>query len=285
MSTLPIIDLQSPDLGALREAAHEIGFFYLIGHGVPEQLPGQLLASGRDFFSLPEVNKLQIENVHSPHFRGYTRLGSEYTYGAPDQREQLDIGPESRAIPADERRHPWDVLVGPNQWPRQVPALRSLALDYLDRLTAVSLRLLESWATSLGADSRAFSPAPGQQPQPLLKLAHYPGTDLPQGVGQHKDIGTLTLLHLEEGSAGLQAQTVDGDWVRCRGRTWSTSARRWRSPPTATCAPHPTGSSRPDRVRTGCPCPTSTIRRTRPGSSTSTCRRSWRPRPRAPAGT
>lgn len=213
MSTLPIIDLQSPDLGALREAAHEIGFFYLIGHGVPEQLPGRLLASGRDFFSLPEVNKLQIENVHSPHFRGYTRLGSEYTYGAPDQREQLDIGPESRAIPADERRHPWDVLVGPNQWPRQVPALRSLALDYLDRLTAVSLRLLESWATSLDAHPRAFSPAPGQQPQPLLKLAHYPGTDLPQGVGQHKDIGTLTLLHLEEGSAGLQAQTVEGDWV------------------------------------------------------------------------
>lgn len=213
LPTLPVIDLRSPDLDALRRATHEIGFFYLTGHGVPAALPDQLLTSARDFFCLPEVNKLQIENVRSPHFRGYTRLGSEHTYGAADQREQLDIGPEARAIPVAERLHPWDVLVGPNQWPRQVPALRGLALDYLDRLTTVSLRLLEAWATSLGADPRAFSPAPGQRPQPLLKIARYPGTDLPQGVGPHKDIGTLTLLHLEEGSTGLQAETVDGAWI------------------------------------------------------------------------
>lgn len=213
MVSLPLIDLSDPDPDALRRATHEVGFFYLLGHGVPESLPDRLLASARDFFSLPEVNKQRIENVRSPQFRGWTRLGTERTYGAADWREQLDIGPEAAAIPPAGRRHPWDVLVGPNQWPEQVPALRGLALDYLDRLTAVSLRLLEAWAVGLGQDPGVFAPDPGAVPQPLLKLAHYPGSDQAQGVGPHKDIGTLTLLHLEAGSTGLQAQSLDGDWI------------------------------------------------------------------------
>ncbi len=213
MPALPIIDLHDLDLEVLRRTAHEVGFFYLVGHDVPAELPEQLLASARDFFALPEANRLQVENVHSPHFRGYTRLGTELTYGAADWREQLDFGPESAPIPAAERANPWDVLVGPNQWPTQVPALRPLVLEYLDRLTRVSLRLLETWALSLGLERDVFAPAPGADPQPLLKIAHYPGSDQPQGVGPHKDIGTLTLLYLEQDSTGLQAQDLDGDWI------------------------------------------------------------------------
>lgn len=212
-TTLPVIDLTDPDTTELRRATHEIGFFYLVGHGVPAGMPDRVLGAAREFFDLPEEEKLRIENVHSPHFRGYTRLGTERTYGEADWREQLDIGPESTPLAPAHRAHPWDVLVGPNQWPAQVPALRELALDYLERLTTVSLRLLEAWAVSLGQRPDVFAPALGATPQPLLKIARYPGSDRPQGVGPHKDIGTLTLLHLAEGSTGLQAQTVAGDWI------------------------------------------------------------------------
>jgi isopenicillin N synthase-like dioxygenase len=43
---------------------------------------------------LPLEERLAIENVNSPQFRGYTRVGTEHTGGAPDWREQIDIGPE-----------------------------------------------------------------------------------------------------------------------------------------------------------------------------------------------
>jgi isopenicillin N synthase-like dioxygenase len=55
---------------------------------------------------LPLEERLAIENVNSPQFRGYTRVGTEHTGGAPDWREQIDIGPERparRLKPGDPR--------------------------------------------------------------------------------------------------------------------------------------------------------------------------------------
>jgi len=40
---------------------------------------------------VPEKDKLAIEMVNSPHFRGYNRAGFEHTRGKPDWREQLDV--------------------------------------------------------------------------------------------------------------------------------------------------------------------------------------------------
>src|SRR5690606_19759333 len=80
---LPILDLSRLDRGEdeaeafrteLREATHEYGFFYLTGHGVPQELLNEAIATARDFFALPVEDKLSIENVKSPHFRGYTRI-------------------------------------------------------------------------------------------------------------------------------------------------------------------------------------------------------------------
>ncbi|MBM4633343.1 isopenicillin N synthase family oxygenase, partial [Rhodococcus hoagii] len=36
--SLPIIDLENLDIDALRKVTHEIGFFYLTGHGIDQQL-------------------------------------------------------------------------------------------------------------------------------------------------------------------------------------------------------------------------------------------------------
>ena len=88
-------------LTELRTAAHEVGFFYVTGHGVDARLLGDLMDSAQRFFSLPEADKLAIEMVNSPHFRGYNRVASELTRGQPDWREQIDIGAERQALPRD----------------------------------------------------------------------------------------------------------------------------------------------------------------------------------------
>ncbi|GGU93508.1 hypothetical protein GCM10010260_30660 [Streptomyces filipinensis] len=55
-----------------------------------------MLSAARAFFALPEERRLEIENLNSTQFHGYTRTGTEYTAGSADWREQIDIGPEGR---------------------------------------------------------------------------------------------------------------------------------------------------------------------------------------------
>lgn len=85
-TALPVLDLArldgGPDeklafLAELREVAHDIGFFYLVGHGIDDDLITHVRTLARRFFALPEAEKLEIEMINSPHFRGYNRKGME----------------------------------------------------------------------------------------------------------------------------------------------------------------------------------------------------------------
>ena len=221
--TLPVLDLSELDQGpeaaerfreALRAATHDVGFFYLTGHGVPAQLQARLLAVARAFFALPEAAKLEIENVHSPQFRGYTRVGGERTQGAVDWREQIDVGPERPAVTDPAAADFWR-LEGPNLWPEDLPELQAVLAEWEALLRGIAERLLRAWAESLGAPADAFEPAFGAHPSTLIKVVRYPGKDEPtpqQGVGAHKDAGVLTLLWVEPGKGGLQVEK-DGEWI------------------------------------------------------------------------
>lgn len=225
MSTLPVISLEKlrrpvgdrvreDEIARLREVTHTIGFFHLADHGVPADLERRLFAATKAFFALPEEKKEEISNLRNPHYRGYARLGDEYTQGLVDWREQIDYGPHRPAETEDLDTRPWRILEGPNPWPSALPELETLVTQWQDHLTAVGLDLLRAWAVSLG-QAPDFFDAPFEKPHPLLKLVHYPGHDgseSGQGVGAHSDVGVLTLLLLEKGSTGLQVQTADG-WI------------------------------------------------------------------------
>jgi isopenicillin N synthase-like dioxygenase len=219
---LPILDLSQldggPDAAAafredLRDATHRVGFFYLTGTGVSPELEARLHHAARDFFRLPDADKLAIENIKSPHFRGYTRIGGERTQGKVDWREQIDIGPEREAITA-EGAPDYARLIGPNLWPDAQPELREIVSEWHDHLAGISRKLLRAWATALGAPETYFDEHFGE-PSTLIKIIRYPGKDDPtpqQGVGAHKDSGVLTLLWIEPGKGGLQVER-DGAWV------------------------------------------------------------------------
>jgi isopenicillin N synthase-like dioxygenase len=55
----------------------------LTGHGITAKQCEETLAVARKFFDLPEAAKLEVEMIHSPHFRGYTRAGRELTRVVP----------------------------------------------------------------------------------------------------------------------------------------------------------------------------------------------------------
>ncbi|MGP3535245.1 isopenicillin N synthase family dioxygenase [Microbacterium sp. RD1] len=219
---LPVLDLSLLDAGPeaaerfrqeLRIATHEVGFFYLVGTGVTPELEERLLGAAKHFFALPEADKLAIENVKSPHFRGYTRVGGERTQGKVDWREQIDIGPERTPV-TDLDAPGYARLIGPNLWPAAQPELKEVVTEWHDHLTGVARKLLRAWAVSLGAEESYFDRHFGE-PSTLIKIVRYPGKEDPtpqQGVGAHKDSGVLTLLWVEPGKGGLQVQR-DGEWV------------------------------------------------------------------------
>ncbi|MEA1674658.1 isopenicillin N synthase family dioxygenase [Nitrospirillum sp. BR 11163] len=226
---LPILDLSRFDAGRaerdgfladLRAAVRDVGFFYLSGHGIPDDLATAAWAEAHRFFDLPQGDKDAIDMVNSPHFRGYTRAGAERTRGQPDWREQLDVGTERFALPRTDDAPAWTRLPGPNQWPAAQPALRDALLAWQEAATAVAIRLLRAFALALGQAADAFDPIFAETPNQHLKIIRYPGRspDDPagaegrgQGVGAHKDSGLLTLL-LQDDQGGLQVETADG-WV------------------------------------------------------------------------
>jgi isopenicillin N synthase-like dioxygenase len=224
LTSLPILDMSA--LGSseeaseafrtqLREVTHEVGFFYLVGHGISAELIDEVLDVSRRFFELPEEEKLAIENTHSPQFRGYTRVGKELTAGSVDWREQIDIGEERDAVERGEGVANYWRLEGPNLWPAALPELETTMNRWNTELNALALRLLRTWAIALGVAEDVFDPAFAERPFPLIKIVRYPGesaAEPKQGVGEHRDGGVLTLLLVEPGKGGLQVEH-EGEWI------------------------------------------------------------------------
>ncbi|HTY32674.1 isopenicillin N synthase family dioxygenase [Mycobacterium sp.] len=212
---LPVVDLRAdpePLREGLRQAAHEVGFCYVVGHGVPDELAGRMLDAARRLFELPDAEKDAIAMVRSPHFRGYTRLGGELTRGRVDWREQIDIGPERPPIGGPGKPdYLW--LQGPNQWPKALPELPGVIAEWDAALSAVARTLLRHWAASLGGAPDFFDAAFADAPATLIKVIRYPARAAgSQGVGAHRDAGVLTLLFAEPGSRGLQVRRPGG-WI------------------------------------------------------------------------
>ena len=220
---IPQLDLSRFDAGdapraeflhELRTAARDVGFFYLNGHGIEPDLLHEVLEVAGRFFALPEAEKLAIEMVNSPHFRGYNRVARELTRGTPDWREQIDIGAERPALPRSSAMPAWARLQGPNQWPRNLPELRTTTIRWQSAALGVLHRLLTAFSLALGESADALEALYREEPHYLVKLIRYPGRDAThgdQGVGAHKDSELLTLL-LQDSHGGLQVETPGG-WI------------------------------------------------------------------------
>jgi len=221
--TIPVIDL-SPRHGSeaerralaeqVRRACHEVGFFYAEGTGIDGAFMARHEAALRAFFALGEADKARIEKIHSPHFRGWERVGAELTGGRTDFREQLDLSSENEPYPAG--IEPLYLrLDGPNQWlPEDVlPGFRAAMTDYFARMGTLAREIMAIMAVGLGLEASSFDELFGERCHSLAKLISYPPTPEGEaGVNAHHDAGFLTILHQHD-VGGLQALSPDGNWV------------------------------------------------------------------------
>lgn len=198
------------------EACRAHGFFYVSHHGVDAALIARVDRLSREFFALPEADKLRWPMADGGRaWRGYFRTGGELTSGRPDWKEGLYLGTE---LPTDDPRVVAATpLHGANLWP-EVPGLREAVLAYLAAVTALGQRVLGGVALSLDLPADYFLARHTADPLVLLRLFNYPAVpahsadvDAPWGVGEHTDYGLLTLLYQDD-SGGLEVRTQRG-WI------------------------------------------------------------------------
>ena len=222
-TAVPTIDLSrmngsSEERAALadevRDVCHEIGFFIAVGHGVERALTDRVFETMRQFFALPDQQKLLIDKRSSRHFRGCEAEGTELTNNRPDIRQQIDLWSEWPARATDVEP-PELRLLGPNQWlpDTMLPGHQALVLEWMDQLGRLADRILTLLSLGLGLDEDHLERFFGDEPMSLTKLISYPPTPPGEaGVNAHHDTGFLTVLAAGH-TSGLQVQNPEGAWI------------------------------------------------------------------------
>ncbi len=201
----------------LGAAAREVGFLYITGSRVSQQLFDDLLAVTQAFFALPLEEKMKVYIGNSSNHRGYVPTGEEggeKTDGPvtkpADLKEAFDLSLE---LPADDADYlAGNPMVGPNQWPA-VPGMAETVTRYYDAVLAFGKVLLQGFAMALGEPATAFDPLVTKAPS-QLRLIHYPfdadAVDA-MGIGAHTDFEVFTLL--KPTKPGLEVLNGAGEWI------------------------------------------------------------------------
>lgn len=223
-SQIPVIDispLRRADRGALsavaaevRKAAEEIGFLYLANHGIDPAVQHRAQAAAQAFFALPDVDKQKVA-VNQLN-RGHLAMGDCQLPGAEatDLKEIFFWGPE--VPPDDPAARAGLPLMGPNNWPADMPELQDAVWPYYEAVMACGDALLRAVAVSLDLDPGFFATR-YRRPLGRGQLVFYPphprDREVPNlGAAAHCDFGCVTLL-LQDDNGGLEIRRRDGDWV------------------------------------------------------------------------
>jgi len=198
----------------------EIGFMYIINHGISEQIITDAMEASMAFFKLEE----SIKNK--------TSKGSEYQGWVEQGREIFDQDEDGK-IAELEIRETYDMknVSASGIFPDEdCPQLRKMLTKLTTSSKQLTSRLLKCISLALGLEIDFFdSNHRGMISQGLedsiencttLRSIHYPPISdelLAQHpsiirCGEHSDYGTITLL-FQDSLGGLEVKGVEGKWI------------------------------------------------------------------------
>ena len=225
--TIPIVDL-GPYLAGepsaidrtaaeLRRALTEIGFYFIVNHGVPSAQVRDIFDQAARFHAQPLEKKMDVRidkhNVGYLPMRGDTlRTSTVQAVTKPNLNEAFFV---KREMAAD---HP-DVLSGRrfrglNRWPA-LPGFRDTVVDYCDDMERLVQKMGRLSARALVLPANYFDTA-FSEPMFSMRMTHYPPQDGPVddefGLAPHTDTSFLTLLAPNE-VQGLSIRSQSGPWI------------------------------------------------------------------------
>lgn len=206
-SSIPLIDLQDLNGPNRLNVIHQIGqaclnygFFQVKNHGVPEAVIEKMLGVAKEFFHLPESERLK--NYSDDPMRT-TRLSTSFnvkTENVSSWRDYLRLF----CYPLQDYIH---------EWPTNPPSFREDVAEYCRDVRGLALILLEVISESLGLERDSIDKALGKHGQHMA-INYYPPCpqpDLTYGLPGHADPNVITIL-LQDDVAGLQV-LKDGKWI------------------------------------------------------------------------
>ena len=226
--SLPIIDVsdlrgsvaERRALGAqFVQTYGEVGFGYVINHGVPQALVDSVFEQSRRFHALPLDQKMAV--ALDENHRGFIPINTSTdvtstlaTVTKANQSESFMMMRESDADDPDVIAGAY--LSGPNRWPSALPGFRETLASYDAAMCALAHSIVEVIALALGDEDRRLI-ADFERPTTWLRLLHYPpqapaSPDDLYGSAPHADFGCITLL-AQDDVGGLEVRTMDGAWV------------------------------------------------------------------------
>ena len=207
--------------GQVRHAQEEIGFYYLTGHGVAQDLIDRTFDAIAAFFALPEDEKIALKvNEHQIGYIPPKASLLKTSVVAKDTNTKRDTN-EAFQLMRDLTPHDPKIVegirfYGLNQWPDAalVPGMRATMAEYHDVMSRLGWRMLPVYSVALGLEANHLYQY-FRDPHFLNRNAHYaPGTpeDNQFGLGPHSDHGFVTFLPLSE-VPGLEVKTQSGEWI------------------------------------------------------------------------
>ncbi|KAJ1393553.1 Oxoglutarate/iron-dependent dioxygenase [Sesbania bispinosa] len=212
-AVLNCIDLSNPNtnqsVNLLKQACTDSGFFYLVNHGISQDLMDQVFAQSKKLFTLPLNQKMKL--LRNDKHRGYTPLRDEIhdrknqLHG--DAKEGYYLGVE---VAEDDPRSQ-KPFYGPNIWPASdiLPGWRETMEKFQSQTLEVGKAVAKLIALALGLDVNFFDkPEILGEPIAMMRLLRYedqisdPSKGL-YGAGAHSDYGLITLLATDD-VPGLQ---------------------------------------------------------------------------------
>jgi isopenicillin N synthase-like dioxygenase len=207
---IPVIDLAGGTDSAttrraiarqIHEACRDVGFFYVVNHGVPEALLKQQLAGAARLFALPAGSKALLSAEKSPR-----RLGYE-----PMLRQVLDEGS------APDLKESYMYSLPNPDWPSDLPGFAEQMALYHRNMRKLGGDLMQLIALSLDLPEDHFDAAFADAAC-TVRLLRYPpqvsvGPNNQLGAGAHTDWGAITLL-LQDDAGGLEVRNSAGRWLR-----------------------------------------------------------------------
>ncbi|KAL8364266.1 hypothetical protein RB601_009823 [Gaeumannomyces tritici] len=252
---VPVIDvsaLRSDDEAALgeladrvREAAEHTGFFYILGHGIPQERVDAAQAQVRRFFRQPDELKERVVMTKSKYYCGWSPRSSGQL--SPSESRDLREGFTFRYHPRHDPAHAAaaagsgaaaaaaaaydDANIPPEVAPyirggepfvwegtAHLDGFKDALVAYWQECLALARRLMRVFALALGLPARHFDGLvtyPGAdgvfQFYPAMTAAQAASSE-DVGIGSHTDLQCFTLLW-QDAVGGLQVLTGAGQWV------------------------------------------------------------------------
>lgn len=227
---IPVLDVApylAGEKGALdalaaevRRAQEQIGFYYIVGHGVPQALIDDSFAALARFFAQPMDEKLKLKvDQHQigyiPPKASILRTSGIADNKKPDTNEafqlQRDRGPDDPKVIEGRR------FSGQNKWPAEdrVPGFRAQMLKYHATMEKLGWAMLPVYARALDLPADWFLPHFANDPHYINRNGHYMPVEHEEGqfaLGAHSDHSFMTFLPMS-GVPGLEIRTQDGRWI------------------------------------------------------------------------